>query len=1522
MKRILGLDLGTNSIGWSLVETDLKSNKGKILGGGTRIIPMSKELIGKFDSGQSISQTSKRTFYRGTRRLFQRSKLRRERLHRILNILEFLPEHYSSKIDFKRGKGQFFKNEEVKLNYKRKEIDGVINYEFIFDDSFSEMMLDFKDKDCLVSKDWTIYYLRNKALTQKISKKELAWIILNFNKKRGYYQLRGENLDNKNNKEFIELIVDKIIPTEIKIKGNDAFKILFDNGWEYDKLIVDKHNWENRKKEFIVTSKILKDGTIKRSYKTVDSELDWPAIKAKTENDIIASGKTIGQYIYSNLIKNPTLKIKGGLIKTIERKYYKDELLKILSEQQKYHEELIDKEKFIACINELYPNNEQHKKSLSDKDFTHLFIEDVIFYQRPLKSKKSSIGNCNFEFKIYESKDQNNESIERVKVPLKAISKSHPLFQEFRLWQFVRNIKIYDNTVFENGEEKEVTYKVFESENDFVKLFDFLNSRKHVEQKNIIDYFIKQEKLSKEERGNFTWNYQENKKYPCNETRAQLLLLLKKVVGKKAPKTLISKIEYNLWHIVYSVKDKVQFEKALRKFAKKHQIDETLFVDTFKNIPPYSSDYSSLSYKAINKLLPLMRMGHYWNSDKIDNHTKQRIEFLINGEYDEKISKRVRDKSINLNNINDFKGLPLWLASYIVYDRHSELSEAVRWKSPSDIQEYLNKFKQHSLRNPIVEQVVLETLRVVKDIWLSYGNGSASFFNEIHVELGREMKNPAKKRVEISKRINENQKTNQRAKEILNELLNDSEVQGNIRSYSPSHQELLKLYEEGVYQNPEVNFDLVSEDEINKIRNSNSPSRKDISKYKLWLKQGYTSPYSGKIIPLSKLFTTEYEIEHIIPQSRYFDNSLSNKVICETDINKDKGNKTAMEYLLQKGGGQVDGHDLLNVEEYEMHCKKYFKQNKSKLRNLLSEEIPDSFTNRQLNDTRYISKLINNLLSNIVRDEGEREVTSKKLIPVNGKITSKLKHDWGLNDKWNEIIVPRFKRLNQKLQTTDFGFWDNDINAFRTQVPDSVASGFSKKRIDHRHHALDAIVVALTNRKHIQYLSSLNSNEAFNLKPDLFEKNERKQYSKYFKAPWDGFQRDVKKHLDSIIVSFKSNQRVINKTNNKTWQWKTINGVKKKVLVRQVKGDNWAIRKSLHKETVSGKINKNVPKGKIATASRVSLDQIKNQKHIDKISNINIQKILKNHLNNYIDKDGANNFTEAFSPEGIEDMNKNIVSLNNGKFHHPIKKVRSYEIGKKFRVGSSGNNSSKYVETAKGTNLFFAVYWSDKKQKRNFESLPLHEVIEFQKQVSYLPHKKKLPIPTKPELGQFLFYLSPHDLVFVPNEREIEGHETVNLNKLTHEQKSRIYKMISCSEKECHFNPYYLASQIIKNESGTNNKTERVLLFGHEFDLVDEKNKGVMIKEKCWKLNVDRLGRIIEIDKGTYCSDDQYLDSTVTSDRISIGDYNTVKEDEIQYYKKTDLRQRLKDSVELIKRMFGDKEVSSTNRIIIKKIDL
>src|SRR5690606_6403003 len=155
-KTVLGLDLGTNSIGWALTQQNFQDKTGQILCMGSRIIPMSQDIIGEFGKGNSISQTAERTGYRGVRRLRERHLLRRERLHRVLNILGFLPEHYANQIDFEKRFGKFKGETEPKLTYENKR--------FVFQQSFQEMLADFQKhqpqilknkngQDCLIPYD-------------------------------------------------------------------------------------------------------------------------------------------------------------------------------------------------------------------------------------------------------------------------------------------------------------------------------------------------------------------------------------------------------------------------------------------------------------------------------------------------------------------------------------------------------------------------------------------------------------------------------------------------------------------------------------------------------------------------------------------------------------------------------------------------------------------------------------------------------------------------------------------------------------------------------------------------------------------------------------------------------------------------------------------------------------------------------------------------------------------------------------------------------------------------------------------------------------------------------------------------------------------------------------------------------------------------------------------------------------------------------------------------------------------------
>ncbi|MCI7575376.1 MAG: type II CRISPR RNA-guided endonuclease Cas9 [Bacteroidales bacterium] len=1490
-KQILGLDLGTNSIGWAVVRQE--EAHGNIAAAGSRIIPMGEDILGKFNAGNSISQTAERTKARGVRRLRERYLLRRERLHRVLNRMGFLPEHYALHLD-RYGKI----DTEVPLAWK-PNAEG--KNEFLFMDSFREMLADFRANqpdlladDRKIPLDWTIYYLRKKALTQPLTKEELAWLLLHFNQKRGYYQLRGE--EEEDTKKLVEFHALKVIDVQDtgEKKGNDTwYNVVLENGWIYRRASKVPLDWVGQTKEFIVTTdlddkgqpKVDKEGTIKRSFR-VPQENDWTLRKKKTEHDIELSHKTVGEYIYDTLLQIPTQKVRGKLVHTIERKYYKKELIAILEKQTEFIPELRDRELYKECVELLYPTNEAHRNIRVKQNFVHLFVDDILFYQRPLKTKKSLISDCPYEVNYYVDKDTK----ELKKSPIKCIAKSNPLYQEFRLWQFVSNLRIYERETVVNGKlqlDYDVTNRFLPTEDAYADLFDWLYNRKDINQKT----FLRYEKFGlKKEADKYRWNYVEDKDYPCNETRATILARLKK--ADISADFLTADVEENLWHILYSIDDKQELQRAIHSFADKHNLGEK-FVEVFAKCPPFQKEYGAYSAKAIKKLLALMRMGRYWSADKIDANTRDRIDKIITAEYDENIRNRVREKALHLSQLSDFKGLPLWLACYVVYDRHAEAKDVNKWETPDSIDEYLKTFKQHSLRNPIVEQVVTETLRTVRDIWRQVGQ-----IDEIHVELGREMKNSADKRKHLTQQVQENENTNLRIKAMLMEFKNSLPEIENVRPASPSQQDILRLYEEYALRN--LSKDDADYDFISKVSKQAQVTSSEVTRYKAWLEQKYRSPYTGQTIPLSKLFTAEYEIEHVIPQSVYFDDSFSNKVICEAEVNRLKGNMLGHDFIAKHQGEIVElgfGRKvkIFSLEEYESFVKEHYDDHSPKRKKLLLDDIPDEFIARQLNDSRYISKLIKGLLSNIVREEGEQEAISKNVITCTGGITDRLKQEWGVNDVWNKIILPRFERMD-KLSDSHAFTYVNASGHIVPVVPLEHQKGFNKKRIDHRHHAMDAIVIACATRDHVNLLNneaakSENKANRYQLSRKLrrYEKTEivRKgkteqiEVAREFLKPWDCFTQDVYAALNNIVVTFKQNLRVINKTINR---YEHYNDNGKKVFVPQEKGENWAIRKSLHKDTVFGEVNlrkvKTVSlkealeqvdsivnkelkaKLKELLAQQWNLKQIKayleqnidiwsdvDIKHIsvyyftkdtndryfatrkpldttftkekieDKITDTGIQQILLAHLSAK-----GNNPELAFSPDGIDEMNRNIIQLNNGKFHQPILKVRIYEQANKFAVGQVGNKSKKFVENEKGTNLFVGIYQTAD-GKRKYATIPLNVVVERQK-------KGQSVAPSIDESGnKLLFVLSPNDLVYVPTIEDVNGD-----TRRSQINTDRIYKMVSASGTAIFFIKATTAKPIVdKLEFSTSNKMEKAIT-------------GEMIKEICVPLKVDRLGNIIAIN--------------------------------------------------------------------------
>lgn len=1395
LKYRIGLDVGPGSVGWAVLEYEIIDGKWyfkRIVKDGSRIIPMDTSAMNNYMTGQSVTRTADRRKKRSIRTMYHRSEDRRCRLLRVLSLMDFLPTHYKEHVN-KYGKFTVFP--EPLLAWKQTEGKRL---SFIFEKSYQEMLAEIGTKHPelvasgkLVPHNWTIYYLRKKALEQPISRQELAWILLQANQKRGYNSSRAADADTGD--------ADK---TKAKSKEMTVFK----------------------------------------------------EVKLATEMTIKESGKTVGAYIYEQILLNPDVKVKGALVQTIDRPYYRKEIQQILEFQSQFLPELKSKELLTRCADHLYPTNEAHRERLKKKSLIHLLVDDILYYQRPLKTKKSLIADCPME--SYVVKDR--ETGEEKKYSAKCIARSNPLFQEFRIWQIASNLCVYRK---ELEEDVDVTNELFPA-GDFQEQFfafsqmeDLFNAKKSptanaVQKRSTLteaDFLQKFCKIKKNLVGNYKWNYPSDTVLKLNETRSIILAaLLKSHVPARGLLDILSSkhkgvtLEELIWNILYSQDDPSACEKSLRKllggFHLEHADEMAIALAQSK---PFANDYGSFSAKAIKKMLPLMRTGKYWSAETISAEVKERIEHVLTGEVDSQLTDLVREKFPRdiYRTLEDFSGVPLWRVSYLVYGRHSEARECFHWKNPDDITEYIKRFKQHSLHNPIVETAVLETLRVCRDLMKEFA------VSQIHLEVARDLNASAKERKRMSEISNRNAKRRLRAIAMIRMIRDTNNKKLKCACAipeSPTQIEKMIIYEDQVLGTKREGL---SEDETALLKKMQYFSRistegndkgdtnkkdvvtsKDIEQYLLWINESYVSPYTGEPIQLSELFTEKYEIEHILPRSKWSDNSLHNKVLAEKAVNGEKSDLTGLEFIRKQGGkiinlGENRFVTVRSEAAYQSWVEEYLGYDRMKQKNLLMLSVPSTFTSRNLNETRYISRMLSHLLSNLVRDEEDDfQTVSKNLLVIQGGITSRLKIDWGLHAVWNELMLPRFERMNQLQKSHEF--IEVTPKGHRIPaVPLENRETFELKRIDHRHHALDAIIIASTERAVVQYLNTKNALEEqvgggnyYALRNSVCRRKENDEIGDRWivKKPTENqkftdFCDQVKQALQNCQVSFKYELRTV-------------------LMKRDPKSKKRfpGVCMQLHDEKIFGEIQLQEGCEKaIAYVIRRPVDESFNERIIESVSNKGVRQILRNHLRS------SQNAKDAFGPEGLKRMNSNLQNLNGGSCHKPIYRVRVCQKMGQQAIGFSEFAKMKFAKAASGTNLYMAIYeGTERNQKRGevivrkFKTISLRDVMEARQ-------KGVDPIPKELSGLSLLDVLAVGDLVYMP--REGESADSISVDNI---DRNRIYKMVSTAQDRAMFIPHYVACSIIdKQEFTTNNKMP-----------VDLEQRNIL--QYCVKINVDRLGNL------------------------------------------------------------------------------
>ncbi|HPX59669.1 MAG TPA: type II CRISPR RNA-guided endonuclease Cas9, partial [Bacteroidales bacterium] len=1126
MKKILGLDLGTNSIGWALVnEAENENEKSSIIMLGVRVNPLTVDEQKNFEKGKSITTNADRTMKRGKRRNLQRYKLRRE------NLIEILKEN------------------------------GFITDEPILSENGNYTTFE-------------TYRLRAKAVTEEITLEQFARVLLMINKKRGYKSNRKAKGAEEEGVLIDGMEVAKLLYEKDLTPGQYCLQLMeqgkkqlpefyrsdlqeeFNRIWAkqqefYSEILTDKLKENLREKSEKATWTICKEPfnivgiprttkgeELKKENfawrtKALSEKLDLESLAVVLQKingqinnssgylgaisdrskELYFNKQTVGQYQMAVLAQNPNASLKNMVF---YRQDYLDEFNIIWEKQAEFHKKEL---------------TEELKKEIRDV---------IIFYQRRLKSQKGLIGFCEFESRQIEVEIDGKKKIKTV--GSRVIPRSSPLFQEFKIWQTLNNLEV-SGKGRKSKKKKEHSLSLFTNQEDPLLIYG--KRELYQEEKELLatELSIK-EKLTKSDILKLLFDNPQEldlnfKEVQGNLTQAKLFAAYRDIIEqtghildlKKSASEILENVEqifsglgyntdiirfnsdtdnldndpmYKLWHLLYSFEgdnSKTGNENLINKITNLYGFEKE-YAAILANIT-FQDDYGSLSAKAIRKIFPYLKEGNKYD---------------ISCEY----------------------------AGY----RHSASSLTKEELENMIYKDRLEILPKNSLRNPVVEKILNQMVHVVNAIIADPQLGKP---DEIRIELARELKKNAKERQELTKSIEESTRMHKQYREILSK--------------------------------PPFNLSYIS--------------RNDIIRYKLYeeLKDnGYHTLYSNTYISPTTLFSGDFDVEHIIPQSRLFDDSFSNKTLELRSINIEKGNATACDFVKEKYG---ETNNENSMENYLNRIEKLYKTgvlSRAKYNKLKMQEkdIPSGFIERDIRNTQYIAKYAKTMLSDLV----------KVVVSTTGAITDRLREDWQLIDVMKELNWEKYKNLGLTTEfTNEEGYRIRQINDWT-------------KRNDHRHHAMDALTVAFTKRQFIQYLNNLNARrtdknqsisnteeeeydnfaittedmllntrDVLGIEKNYLYRDHRNKLRFYPPIPLNDFRAEAKYHLENTLISIKAKNKVTTQNINFT---KRKGGVNKKTQQTP--------RGQLHLETVYGSqkqyvvkeesVNAKFDAEKIATVSK------------------------------------------------------------------------------------------------------------------------------------------------------------------------------------------------------------------------------------------------------------------------------------------------------------------------------------------------
>ncbi|MFI3269181.1 MAG: type II CRISPR RNA-guided endonuclease Cas9 [Rikenellaceae bacterium] len=838
----------------------------------------------------------------------------------------------------------------------------------------------------------------------------------------------------------------------------------------------------------------------KRGYKSARDDDDSDKqqreyVKAVMERHsrIAEEGLTIGQFFYRALCADKDFRTKEQVF---PRAAYIEEFDKIIDCQRVYYPEVF-----------------------SDKSVDRLRNE-IIYYQRKLRSCKHLVSICEFEKRAY----LNKHSGEVVYDGPKVAPRSSPIAQVCKIWESVNNVTLTKrNTPFvvTLSQRREMFEHLDNNErltiSDLYRILDIKKSDgwwggKAIGkglQGNTTKLAI-QKALGDDYEDLLRFNLRrEDSKYYNSETGEVIQIVSDEFQNEPL---------YRLWHLLYSIKDRGELAAALEK---QFGIVDSEVVDNLFKIDFVKQGYANKSAKAMRRILPYLECGVCYSDACLE-------------------------------------------AGF----RHSE-SLSIEENASRELLSQLKPIQKGELKQPIVEKILNQMINVVNALMVKYGA-----FDEIRVELARELKQSREERNETNKAIGKAERLNKTIAERIME------------------------------------YDL-------------TPTRSRIHKYKMYEEAGGNCFYCGRTLSLAQ-FLKGYnvEVEHIIPRSLFFDDGLSNKVCSCSSCNKEKNNRTAYDYMKTKSEGEFT--------EYLERIDRLFKEHKigrTKRDRLLTagDKIPTDFIDRQLRESQYIARKSREILFQVCRS-----VTA-----TSGSVTDRLRSLWGWDRVLHNLNFERYKIA---------GLTEIKHREHKGKSWDEEVIREWSKRLDHRHHAIDALVIACTKQGYIQHINNMSELKDVNFKGDEHQGEEYQgrlsRLERYLIAQPHPSTADVESAASAILVSFKAGKKVA------TLGKRYIHKGGERCLAQS---GIVVPRGALHEESVYGVIT---------TPVKNKSGEIVEDKQV--VIKYPITSIVRKDLDYIVDKRIREIIEERFSShQGAEkdvwkDLNANPILFNNA----PIKSVR------------------------------------------------------------------------------------------------------------------------------------------------------------------------------------------------------------------------------------------------------------------------